>query len=111
MFRLLRKKNKKGQSAVEYAVLIMIVIGAMIAISGYVKRGIQGRMKQATDDIGKQFSPGNTNAELSTTVVSSTSEVSSNKGQFSGLLKDEITKTVGSMNILNVDSEFWGDKQ
>ena len=57
MFKLLKKK--KAQSTLEYAVLIIIVIGALIAIQSYVKRGIQGRLRQAADDIGDQYEAGN----------------------------------------------------
>jgi len=50
--------HKKGQSTLEYAVIIAVVVAALIAMQTYVKRGLQGRLKQASDDIGEQFSPG-----------------------------------------------------
>jgi hypothetical protein len=46
--RLLLKR--KGQSTAEYAILIGLVIGALVVMQVYVKRGMQGRMKDATDD-------------------------------------------------------------
>ena len=45
MLRLMRK----GQSTAEYAIVIALVIGAAVAMQVYVKRGIQGKMKDATD--------------------------------------------------------------
>lgn len=45
MLRLMRK----GQSTAEYAIVIGLVIGAAVAMQVYVKRGIQGKMKDATD--------------------------------------------------------------
>ncbi len=39
----------KGQSTAEYAILIAVVIGALIAMQTYVKRGLQGRLKDGVD--------------------------------------------------------------
>ena len=53
MFKLL----KKAQSTVEFAALICIIIGAMIAGGVYFKRGLQGRWKSSIDDLGDQYDP------------------------------------------------------
>ncbi len=52
------RKNNRGQSTLEYAILIIIIIAALLSLQTYVKRGVQGRLKSATDDVGDQFSPG-----------------------------------------------------
>jgi len=72
MFKYLNKK--RGQSTLEYAILIIIIIGALLSIQVYIKRGIQGRLKGAADDIGDQFSPGNTNSRITTRTISNTQE-------------------------------------
>ncbi len=51
---LMKIRNPKGQSTLEYAILIVIIIGALITLQIYIKRGLQGRLKSATDDIGEQ---------------------------------------------------------
>ncbi|MDD5130711.1 MAG: hypothetical protein PHS66_06685 [Candidatus Omnitrophica bacterium] len=43
------RRLKKGQSTAEYAVVIGLVIAAAVAMQVYVKRGIQGKMKDAAD--------------------------------------------------------------
>jgi len=48
-------RNKKGQNTLEYALIIAAVIAALLAINVYMKKGMQGRLKQSTDQIGKQF--------------------------------------------------------
>lgn len=48
---LLKLRNRRGQNTAEYAVVIALIIGAVIAMQTYVKRGLQGRMKDATDKI------------------------------------------------------------
>jgi hypothetical protein len=47
--------NKKGQSTLEYAALIAVVVGAIIAINLYLKRGVEGHLRSASDDIGTQY--------------------------------------------------------
>ena len=49
MLRILR--NKKAQTTAEYAILIGLVVAALVAMQTYVKRGLQGRMKDATDQV------------------------------------------------------------
>lgn len=110
MLRKLRKRIK-GQSTVEYAVLIMIIIGALIAIQQYVKRGIQGRMRSATDDIGEQFSPGNTNIYMSVQTSSRTNEVYIDGAYNTTLLGDEVTNMTSSANIINMQWEYWGNSE
>lgn len=60
MFMKIYPIGEKGQSTLEYAILIVIVAAALISIQTYINRGLQGRMRQATDDIGDQYSAGKT---------------------------------------------------
>lgn len=50
--------------------IVIIIIGVMVAMKDYVKRGIQGRWKSAADDIGDQYDPTwiNANIDFSTQV-------------------------------------------
>lgn len=36
-------RNKKGQSTVEYAIVVGVVVAALVAMQTYVKRGLQAR--------------------------------------------------------------------
>ena len=107
MHRFLNKK--KGQSTLEYAILIIIIIGALLSIQVYIKRGVQGRLKQATDDIGDQFSVGNTNVKKTRFTNSKTSDNFLSGVQETKLLeRDELTQETLFSNIINVQQEFWG---
>lgn len=106
MFKFLRKM--KGQSTLEYAVLIIIVIGALLSIQVYIKRGVQGRLKSATDDIGDQYSGGNTNIRKVTRVYSNTAEVFQFGKSSTTLNEDEKTTTLLNSVIINAEQEFWG---
>jgi hypothetical protein len=108
MFKYLNKKRQKGQSTLEYAILIIIIIGALLSIQVYIKRGVQGRLKSATDDIGTQFSPGNTNV-VKTMVTSSRSSETFISGETrSELLDDEVTTTLMNSDVMNIEQEYWG---
>jgi Flp pilus assembly pilin Flp len=110
MFKFLNKR--KGQSTLEYAVLIVIIIAALLAMNQYIKRGLQGRLKSSTDDIGDQFSPGNTNYNKRVTTASNTSELFGIAGvgvQSTVLNNREVTSTNESSNIINVQSEYYGN--
>ena len=43
------RRLRKGQSTAEYAIVIGLVIAAAVAMQVYVKRSIQGKMKDAAD--------------------------------------------------------------
>jgi hypothetical protein len=53
-------RNKKGQSILEYAILLGVVIAALLIMQAFVKRGYQGGLKDASDRMGDQFSAGGT---------------------------------------------------
>ena len=106
MFKFLRKI--KGQSTLEYAVLIIIIIGALLSIQVYIKRGVQGRLKQATDDVGDQFSVGNQNYLRIVNSHSRTSDTFFNGQSTSAILGNEVTNVTSMSNIINVQQEYWG---
>jgi len=62
------KKNffnfNKGQSSLEYMILIIILIGSLLAISMYLKRAIQGRWKESVDNMGDQYDPRYTKSNI-----------------------------------------------
>ena len=62
----------KGQTALEYMVLIIVLIGALLAIQNYFKRGLQGRWKAAMDDMGDQYDPRLADSAVRYTLVQST---------------------------------------
>ena len=55
---MLRRNN--GQSIVEYAVLLGVVIAALLIMQMFIKRGYQGGLKESADKFGEQFSAGGT---------------------------------------------------
>ena len=72
---MLRYLNqKRGQSTLEYSLIVAAVVAALIAMQVYLRRGVQGKIKQSADEIGEQFSPTNTTSSYTTTTRVTTEE-------------------------------------
>jgi uncharacterized protein (UPF0333 family) len=100
--------QKRGQSTLEYAVLTVVIIGALLTIQVYIKRGVQGRLKSAADDIGDQYSDGNTNVIKTTNRFSNTQETFNAGVSTSNIIGKELTNTMENSVIINSQQEFWG---
>ncbi|MBM3244956.1 MAG: hypothetical protein FJZ15_04095 [Candidatus Omnitrophica bacterium] len=102
--------NRRGQSTLEYAVIIAIVVAALIAMQAYMKRGLQGKLRSASDDIGEQYSPGRTTSDHVTRV-----NVNSEESLVGGELprsESESTQTqrrTGSETVADEQGEWWGE--
>jgi hypothetical protein len=69
---MMRLLNKKGQNTLEYAVLIAVVVGGLLAIQTYLGRAIQGRTRSSIDNIGSQYSAGDMTATYDIDVTTQT---------------------------------------
>lgn len=57
-------RKMRGQSILEYAVIMVVILGCLIAMQNYIRRGIQGRWKSAVDDFGEQYDPRSINSNI-----------------------------------------------
>ena len=62
-------RRNRGQSMLEYFILIGIIMGALFAMQAYMKRGVQGKMRASADQISNEgtYSPGATQSDIITT--------------------------------------------
>lgn len=60
--------KKTGQSVLEYTLLVTIIMGAIVATTFYLKRGVQGKWKDVVDSLGEQYDPTVMNSGLLYTV-------------------------------------------
>lgn len=70
-----KNKNRKifrqrAQSTLEYAMVVACLVAALLAMQIYIKRGVQGRLRDAANDIGEQYSAKNTTSNLSQSYTS-----------------------------------------
>ena len=63
------KRNKTGQTLLEFSVLFIVLIGSLVAMRAYIQRGVQGKWKETIDGMGKQYDP---QGELHSTQVMET---------------------------------------
>ena len=101
-----RPLARSGQSTLEYAILITIIIAALISMQIFIKRGVAGRLRQASSDIGEQYSVGNTNILETTTTTSNTQEKFTNgvsKTSMTAPEKTDISKKSAILNIVEED--------
>jgi Flp pilus assembly pilin Flp len=73
----MKKYGLKGQSIVEYAVLLACIAAALLGMQYYIKRSVQGRVKQAADEIGDPYDSENMNISNITTRVDSLTVINS----------------------------------
>lgn len=94
----------KGQSILEYAMIVAVVVAALLAIQIYMKRGVEGKLRSSADDIGGQFEAAKTKVVSNTSRTGTTVEettagkttVSTGTGSST---KSEETKTSGSESV------------
>ena len=91
-------KNKRAQSTLEYALLISVVIAALIAIQVYMKRGVMGKLKESTDQVGEQWTPEN-NFTRTWTISSSGPQ-----SQFEDRTRGDLTEANATTGMLFTNS-------
>lgn len=82
--------ERNGQSTVEYAVVIAVAVAALLAMQIFVKRGVQGKLRAAAEQVGEQYVPGKTKSSF--TVVnpqSSRRETLLTTGEFESKLQTD----------------------
>lgn len=84
--------HKRGQSVLEYSILIAVILSALVIMQFYIKRGYQGRLKKEADTVGQQYSPGHTTSTIITNTTS-TSQTTIDEGVQSVLVSGGSTVT------------------
>jgi len=73
MIRKIFHNRNQAQATVEYAMVVICLVGALIAMRIYIKRSIQGRLREASDSLGEQYAPRHiTDSEITITQTGTT---------------------------------------
>ena len=107
MLKHLNNRRKKGQSTLEYAILIVVILAALLTIQTYMKRSVQGKIRSASDDIGDQFKVGSQN-ETKRTMSHSESTDTFKSGVSKTQLKNEVSNTMINSQIVKPEEDYWG---
>jgi len=76
-----RTHRARGQTTLEYAILVAVVAAAALGIQNYLRRGIHGRVQESTDRIGNQWDAGASTYTVNTSVTSTSTDTLANKGE------------------------------
>lgn len=93
--------QKQGQSTLEYALLIAAVVAGLLVMQMYVKRGMSGRVKSASDELGEQYDPTAFSANYTTTSHAKRNETLSSGKTTSKLEEEEYTRRNGTETVSN----------
>lgn len=63
------KDRRRAQSTLEYAMVTACLVAALLAMQIYLKRSIQGRLRNAADELGEQYSAITTTSNLTQTIT------------------------------------------
>lgn len=94
--------TRKGQSILEYAILLAVVIAVLLIMQAFVKRGYQGSLKSSSDKMGEQFSASGTTIKEEQTMTDNqdiVTEVGTSKamiGQFA--LPEGVSSVKGTLD-------------
>ena len=104
-------RNRKGQSTLEYAVLIAGIVGAVLIFKPYLQRVVQGRLKDSSDRIGYKF--GGETEESITNSMTAWEETGAGETvtieQYDAVDTQNITsKTDTAETVTRSEKEEWG---
>lgn len=91
--------NRRGQNTLEYVLLITAVIAAFLLVQHYLSRGLQGRLRDASDNIGGQFDAKDTTSTFTTERSSVVEEFNLGGVSRSELVGPETSNRTGSETV------------
>lgn len=100
-FHMMLLKKNKAQSILEYAIMFACIAAALLVMQVYIKRGVQGKLRQAGDSFGQQYDPKNTTSTNTMTYKSTTTTIVNTKSETDlkldidddGNIKDDVFAT------------------
>lgn len=88
--------NRKGQAIIEYSLLIAAVVGALVAMQVYLRRGLQGGLNEQASRLGPGYSPNDSRRivkSYSHNVINETSSIANDKINFESEAINETVRT------------------
>lgn len=96
----------KAQSVLEYAIVIVCLVAALIAMQIYIKRSMQGRLRETADSLGTQYDPQNTTSDITMSQNSEVeTEVETTEDKETGK-----THTKTTVNLIKQEDKNYGNE-
>jgi Flp pilus assembly pilin Flp len=101
--------RSRGQTMVEYTVLIGVVTVALIAMTVYMKRALQGNVRDQADQVsdGQFYSPGATTGSTVVTVKSLESSLSEENTSISDAVLEQETRKDEQVAAFDQEPRRW----
>lgn len=97
----------RAQSTLEYAIIVTVAVAALLAMQIYFKRGIQGKLKDSSDNIGSQYAAElTTDNSTVTTATTSTESTVPGAGSTSTVNTSSTTAKSESVSALTAENLF-----
>jgi hypothetical protein len=66
---------RRGQSTLEYTLMVICIVAALVTMQYYIKRAVQGRVRESADSIGDQYAPKSMDSRITVTQTGTTTIV------------------------------------
>jgi len=95
-----KEYRSEGQSIIEYAMFIAVVVLALLAMQVYLKRGLQGKIRETANQIsdGVLYNPNTTESNF-TTRTSSRTESFYEEGEYSQNIVYDVSNRTGNQEV------------
>lgn len=60
--------RRRAQTTLEFMIILAVVVGALLCMQTYIKRGLQGKLRATVDELGEQYDPANTTGDITVEV-------------------------------------------
>jgi hypothetical protein len=91
--------NRKGQSTLEYALIIAVVVAGLLLMQHYVRRGYAGRLKSASDEMGEQYDPTSYTGNFTISQSSNTTTTVKNRETQTNYTTAQISSRTGNETV------------
>ena len=95
--------NRRAQSTLEYAIIIAVVMAGLWMMQNYLKRGYQGKLKDAADQMGEQYDPKAITATYTITAATNVTQTNFGTAQ-SSVYTDQVNSKTGNESLSKWDA-------
>ena len=91
--------NRRAQSTLEYAIIIAVVMAGLWMMQHYLKRGYQGKLKDAADQMGEQYDPSAYTSHFQLLQNSTVEQRTIDRAQNTNYTADQVNSKIGNENL------------
>lgn len=85
---------RKAQVTIEYTMVAICIVAALLAMQHYIKRAVQGRLHEAADSIGGQYDPRHISSTVTLTQQGTTKIDAAQEQQRSGDAEEGVVEGI-----------------